>query len=324
MPVPHRPLRHRSPAACSRGVLAHRLQQPVARCAVARLGQHQRLVHQRVSRSSTPSPSIAVAGADRLGRLERPAPGEDRQPPEQRALRLAEQVVAPVDQRAQRLLARQGRPAAAGQQPEAVVQPGGDLLDRQRAARAPPPARCASGMPSSRRQTRPPPARSASVRAKPAARARRAPRTAAPPRTGADCRDGRRLSRSGSDSEGTRQGSPGDAQRLAAGGQHRTCGQARSRASASSAQASSRCSQLSSRSSACRLQVLGERLCVGCARRPPSGPASWPASAGRARIGDRRGQLDAARPVGEVRSQLARSPAAAPRRVLPHPPLRSA
>ena len=42
-----------------------------------------------------------------------------------------QQVVAPVDQRAQRLLARQRGAAAAGQQPEAVVQPRGDLLRRK-------------------------------------------------------------------------------------------------------------------------------------------------------------------------------------------------
>ena len=69
---------------------------------------------------------------DRLGRLQRPAAGEHRQPPQQRPLRLGEQVVAPVDQRPQRLLAGQRRAAAAGQQPEAVVQPRRDLLHRQR------------------------------------------------------------------------------------------------------------------------------------------------------------------------------------------------
>ena len=49
------------------------------------------------------------------------------------ALLVVEQVVAPVDQRAQRLLARQRRAIAAGQQTEAIGQPRRDLLDRQRA-----------------------------------------------------------------------------------------------------------------------------------------------------------------------------------------------
>ena len=62
-----------------------------------------------------------------LGRLQRPATAEDRQPAEQPALRLRQQVVAPVDRRPQRLLAGQGRAAAAGQQTKAVVQPLGDL-----------------------------------------------------------------------------------------------------------------------------------------------------------------------------------------------------
>ena len=64
-----------------------------------------------------------------------PASSRRRRPPaggSSDALRLGQQVVAPVERRPQRLLARQRRPAAAGQQPEAVVQPGGDLLDRQR------------------------------------------------------------------------------------------------------------------------------------------------------------------------------------------------
>ena len=93
----------------------------------------QRLVHQprRAGRQrrqrSTPSPAH-----DRLGGVERPAAREDRQPPEQRPLRLGQQPVAPVDQAAQRLVPRERRPAAAGQQAEAVVEPRGDLLDGER------------------------------------------------------------------------------------------------------------------------------------------------------------------------------------------------
>ena len=40
-------------------------------------------------------------------------------------------VVTPIDQRAQRLLARQRRAATARQQFEAIVQPFGDLLRRE-------------------------------------------------------------------------------------------------------------------------------------------------------------------------------------------------
>ena len=106
-----------------------------------------------VSRSRTSRRSIVAAGADRFGGLERPAAGEDRQAPQQRALGLGEQVVAPVDQRAQRLLARQRRAdrrRSAGGSDRSGAR--AISLDRQRRARAPPRARCASGMPSSRRQ----------------------------------------------------------------------------------------------------------------------------------------------------------------------------
>ena len=68
---------------------------------------------------------------DRLGGLQCPATGKDGETTEQDSLRLGQQVKAPVDGCPQRLLAGQRRPVAAGQQPKAVVQAGGDLLDRQ-------------------------------------------------------------------------------------------------------------------------------------------------------------------------------------------------
>jgi hypothetical protein len=47
------------------------------------------------------------------------------------ALGLAQELIAPVDGRAQRLLARDGRPAATGEQAELVVEARRDALDRQ-------------------------------------------------------------------------------------------------------------------------------------------------------------------------------------------------
>ena len=142
------------------GVLAHRLQQPVApRAGGALVHLHQRLVDQPRQQVEHRVRGEAVARADRLGGLQRPAAGEDRQPPQQRPLRLGQQVVAPVERRPQRLLARQRGPAAAGQQPEAVVQPPGDLLDRQRPARARPPARSPAGCRPAAGRPRPPPRR---------------------------------------------------------------------------------------------------------------------------------------------------------------------
>ncbi len=66
-------------------------------------------------------------------RLQRPAAGEHREAAEQDPLLLGQQVVAPVDQRPQGLLARQRGPVAACQQTEAVRQALGDLLHRKRA-----------------------------------------------------------------------------------------------------------------------------------------------------------------------------------------------
>ena len=63
------------------------------------------LVDERLER-------VEVGVGDRLGRLERAAAAEDREPREERAARLVQQVVAPLDRRAERLLARVGVAAA--------------------------------------------------------------------------------------------------------------------------------------------------------------------------------------------------------------------
>jgi hypothetical protein len=61
-----------------------------------------------------PSPGYGTAGAHVLGRLQGEAAGEDAQAAEEHALLAGEQVVAPFDRGAQRLLARARRqlPAA--------------------------------------------------------------------------------------------------------------------------------------------------------------------------------------------------------------------
>ena len=82
------------------------------------------------NRAQPPIPSPCAHG---FGRLQRPAAGEDRQAAEEHPFRLGQQVVTPVDRRPQPLLAGQGRPAPARQQPEAVVQARGNLLGRQQA-----------------------------------------------------------------------------------------------------------------------------------------------------------------------------------------------
>lgn len=65
--------------------------------------------------------------ADLFRHLQRASADEDRQPPQQRTLRFGEQIVAPVDQRTERLLARQRIAAAAAEQVKTVVDPREDL-----------------------------------------------------------------------------------------------------------------------------------------------------------------------------------------------------
>ena len=155
-------------------------------------------------RARSPSPAHTAFGG-----LQRPAAGEDRQPPQQHPLRLGEQVVAPVHRRPQRLLARQGGPAARRQQAEAVVEPRARAARRGSARTRAAASSSASGMPSSRRQIC---ATAAALlrrqREARAARAAPARRTAAPPRTGRALPDRRRSParvRRARASDGTRQ-----------------------------------------------------------------------------------------------------------------------
>ncbi|MGI8914978.1 MAG: hypothetical protein ACR2JY_14540 [Chloroflexota bacterium] len=79
------------------GVLAQRLQQPVARGPVRLLLRlRQRLVHQPRQEVLDLLARDPPPRADRLGRLQGPVPGEDRQPLQEPALRLVQEVVAPA------------------------------------------------------------------------------------------------------------------------------------------------------------------------------------------------------------------------------------
>ncbi len=117
------------------GVGPHRLEQPVAQPALAVLHHRdERLGDQRGERVAHDGRVVAADVGCRLGR-ERLR--EEAEPREQRALGGGEQREAPVDHAAQRVLARQCGPAPAGQQREALVEPGDDLREREiaRAAR---------------------------------------------------------------------------------------------------------------------------------------------------------------------------------------------
>ena len=72
------------------------------------------------------------AANDRRRRVQREAPGEHRQPPQHDPFGVWQQVMAPVQRRAQRLVARQRRPATASQQGKAIVKTCQDMFDPQR------------------------------------------------------------------------------------------------------------------------------------------------------------------------------------------------
>ena len=128
-------------------VLAQSLQDGIARpLACRQVRDRERLVDQPRQQVEHGLVAREVGPADRFARVEVEAVSEDAQPPEEHPLGLAKEVVAPVDRRAERPLTRQGRAAPAGQDPEAVleageevvesedVDPGGRELDRQRDA----------------------------------------------------------------------------------------------------------------------------------------------------------------------------------------------
>ena len=108
-----------------------RLQRPVARARTRAPSRAWRSAARRRLRISCAHQAVVDEGgkrpqagaADRLGGIQRAAAGEHGQPGEQRPLARLEQLVAPVDRRAQRVLAG-GRVARAGrEQVKAVLEP---------------------------------------------------------------------------------------------------------------------------------------------------------------------------------------------------------
>ena len=118
-------------------VLADRLQQPVLGLGVAVaidvvVDLHEALVDEPAEQVEH-RPRVEIAGrrAERLGQAEPERTRAHRQPTQQTALVVVEQVVAPRHRRQQGLLSRQRRAGAAGQQPEPLVEITGDPLRRQ-------------------------------------------------------------------------------------------------------------------------------------------------------------------------------------------------
>ncbi len=130
-----------------RGVFTDRVEQPEARLAVGcLLDLDQALVDERHQAVEDLHADLGRWPADRFGRGEVAATGEDRQPVEQSLAAIVEQVVAPGDRSAQRLLTL-GQVACPGRQDVQLViepdedrvgaeqlDPGGGQLDRERHA----------------------------------------------------------------------------------------------------------------------------------------------------------------------------------------------
>jgi hypothetical protein len=143
--VPHRGflVRIRQPL---QAVRAHGLQHPVPRGeTIVAFGHAQdRLIDQAGQRGQHRRPGRQLVGADVLGGGQGGPAGENGQPARQHLLGRRQQLPAPVDDRPERPVLGQRRPAAPGQQCEPVVQalrelirgqraePHGSQLDRQR------------------------------------------------------------------------------------------------------------------------------------------------------------------------------------------------
>src|ERR1700729_1994317 len=81
------------------GISARRFEQPVAQCVTLWLGQHQRLINQRRQHVEHVEFVEIISATPNCNRsLKREAVDEDSQTPEERALALVEQIVAPVDE----------------------------------------------------------------------------------------------------------------------------------------------------------------------------------------------------------------------------------
>src|SRR5215211_4658163 len=163
--------------------LADRLQHGEPGVAGRGLGpEHQRLVDQRGQAVEDVQAELPGT-ADRLGRLQRPAAGEHRQPGEQSPLGVREQVVAPGDGAAQGPLPVWEGPGPGGQQREAPLQAGQDLLGSRILVRVAA-SSMARGSPSSRAAISATAGTFWVVNRNSGRTAWRARRTAGPPRTG--------------------------------------------------------------------------------------------------------------------------------------------
>ena len=107
---------------------ADRFQHPQPRRRMRVLSAHEQALGDK------PFKRVEIGGRDRLSRLHRGAAREDREARETRLLRVAEQLVAPVDGRAQRLLAGGRVASPCAECAKHGMQPLGDLAGREQTA----------------------------------------------------------------------------------------------------------------------------------------------------------------------------------------------
>ena len=113
------------------GIVADGLEEVIAGRRSNRLGLHEALVDERSEDLDDVVALDLVHCAHLFGGSERPSVHEDREPAQRPLLGRIEELERPVDGCSERLLAGHRRAAAAGQQPETVVEALGDLDGRQ-------------------------------------------------------------------------------------------------------------------------------------------------------------------------------------------------
>ena len=112
-------------------VLPDRLEEPVPPLRARLVYDDQRLVYEPGQQVEDVAVIYAAAGTHLLGRFERPSTRKHRQPAEQSAFAVREQLVTPVHRGFEGTLPGDRRPPAAGEQPETIVEPVTDLSDRE-------------------------------------------------------------------------------------------------------------------------------------------------------------------------------------------------
>src|SRR5262249_20912684 len=84
-------------------VLAHRLEEAIARLALSQREEHERLLHERGEEVDDAVGRHAVSSADERSRLRGPASGERREPSKDRLLLGGEEGMTPLERCAERL-----------------------------------------------------------------------------------------------------------------------------------------------------------------------------------------------------------------------------